>query len=338
MSTISRREALTSLALAPLAGHVAGRAASAGAFESQRQPGPPAAMDPGRQHPIGLVSRHVQWTPMEDAIAVAKEAGFDEIEWNVRAGGHVEPARVAQDLPKAVELTKKAGLAVRMVTTSIQDANSPNVQAILETMSGLGIPCYRGGQYFRFDYAKPLWPQLEALKPRMAGLAALNAKYGTQVAYHTHSAPGNIGGNIWDFWEVIKGFDPKQVGLNYDIGHAVARGGASGWIDGALISATHIVALAIKDTRWSKGPRGWRAEFVPVGEGMVDLPRLAGVLDQAKFTGPVNIHYEHNGMLGEDLGKWTIPMPRDRYVALLKADLDAVRAGLRAAPAATRQG
>lgn len=336
MSTVTRREALTSLALAPLAGHVAARAAVAASADAQPQPGAPAASGPGRQHPIGLVSRHVQWTSLDDAVAVAKEAGFDEIEWNVRTGGHVDPARVAQELPRAVEATKKAGLAVRMITTSIQDANSPHVQAILETAAGLGITCYRGGQYFRFDYAKPLWPQLEALKPRMVGLAALNAKYGTQVAYHTHSAPGNIGGNIWDFWEVIKGFDPKQVGLNYDIGHAVARGGA-GWIDGALVSATHIVALAIKDTRWSKGPRGWRAEFVPVGEGMVDLPRLAGVLDQARFTGPVNIHYEHNGMLGDDLSKWTIPMPRDRYLALLKADLDAVRTGLRAAPAAPRQ-
>lgn len=336
MTTISRREVLTSLALAPLAGPVAARTATGVGVDAQAQSGA-AAAGPRRQHPIGLVSRHVQWTSMEDAVAVAKEVGFDEIEWNVRTGGHIDPTRVAQELPKAVELTKKAGLAVRMVTTSIQDANSPNVQAILETMSGLGIRCYRGGQYFRFDYAKPLWPQLEALKPRMAGLATLNAKYGTQVAYHTHSAPGNIGGNIWDFWEVVKGFDPKQVGLNYDIGHAVARGGV-GWIDGALISATHIVALAIKDTRWDKGPRGWRAEFVPVGEGMVDLPRLAGVLEQGNFTGPVNIHYEHNGMLGDDLGKWQIPMPRERYLALLKADLDAVRAGLAAAAPPARRG
>jgi hypothetical protein len=70
----------------------------------------------------------------------------------------------------------------------------------------------------------------------------------------------------------------------------------------------------------------------------VDLPRLAGVLDQAKFTGPVNIHYEHNGMLGDDLGKWTIPTTRERYLELLKADLAAVRAGLRVAPAATPRG
>jgi sugar phosphate isomerase/epimerase len=336
MTTISRRDALKTLAAASFAGRVTGPGGAAEASSPQSQ-APVAGEATRRRHPIGLVSRHVQWTPMEDAVAVAKEAGFDEIEWNVRTGGHIDPARVAQDLPKAVDLTKKAGLAVRMITTSIQDADSPHVRAILETASGLGVRCYRGGQYFRFDYSKGLWAQLEALKPRVAGLAALNARYGTQVAYHTHSAPGNIGGNIWDFWEVIKGLDPKHVGLNYDIGHAVARGG-NGWIDGAMVTQTHIAALAIKDVLWSKGPRGWRGEFVPVGEGMIDLPRLSGVLDKAGFAGPVNIHYEHNGMLGEDLGKWALPMPRDRYLALLKADLAAVRAGLQAAPAPTRQG
>ena len=80
---------------------------------------PPAAAaqaaPPGRL-PIGIVSRHLQWTTLEDAIAVAKEAGFDAIEWNVRKGGHVAPERVEQELPRAVELTRKAGLAVTMIT------------------------------------------------------------------------------------------------------------------------------------------------------------------------------------------------------------------------------
>ena len=98
---------------------------------------------------VGMVSRHLQWTPLEDAIAVAREAGFDEIEWNVRKGGHVAPERVEQELPKAVELTRKAGLGVTMITTTIQDAKSPYAEAILRTASGLGIKYYRGGEYFR---------------------------------------------------------------------------------------------------------------------------------------------------------------------------------------------
>ena len=191
---ISRREALRILGASPLAVSSAGQV-------------PPRPSAPLRLS-IGIASRHLQWTSLEDAVEVAAQIGFDGIEWNVRRGGHVDPARVERELPRAVEITRKSGLAVAMITTSIQDAKSPYAEAILQTASGLGITYYHGGEYFRYDYAGDLWRQLEELKPRVASLAGLNEKYGTVVAYHTHSGAGNIGGNIWDLWEVIRGFDP----------------------------------------------------------------------------------------------------------------------------------
>jgi L-ribulose-5-phosphate 3-epimerase len=280
---------------------------------------------------VGLVSRHVQWTGLEDAIDIAARVGFDSIEWNVRTGGHIDPAHVERDLPRAVELTRKAGLAVEMITTAIQDAKSPHVEAILQTAAGLGIRCYRGGQYFRFDYTRDLWQQLQDLKPRVAGLAALNEKYGTVVAYHTHSAPGTIGGNIWDFWEVIRGFHPGVVGLNYDTGHATARNG-HGWIDAAHVAARHITALALKDSLWVRSPKGgWRVEFVPLGAGMIDLKRLFELLKHVGFRGPVNVHYEHNELLGTDVGKWKLHTSRERFMEIVGKDLQYVRAQMSAA-------
>lgn len=315
---LTRRDALTLLGGAALAG--------AGVPAASAQPAVAA------RRPIGIVSRHLQWTDLEGAIAVAKEAGFDAIEWNVRRGGHVAPERVEQELPRAVELTRKAGLTATMITTSIQDAQSPFAEPILRAAQAAGIRWYRGGEYFRYDYARPLLPQLEALKPRIASLVALNRKYGTTWAYHTHSAPGMIGGGVWDIWSAIKDFDPASIGLNFDLGHATARNGA-GWIDAATVAAPFIAALAVKDVKWVQGARGWRAEFCPVGEGMIDLKRTAGVLDAAGFTGPINIHYEHNGLLGADLGTWTLPTTRDRFLEIVRHDLQAVREGLKVVPA-----
>ena len=285
MTTVSRRDVLRLLGAAPLAGAIR----SGGGVEATSAPMPLQ---------IGLVSRHLQWTTREDAIELSKRMGYDAIEWNVRQGGHIEPDRVEKDLPRAVDLTRKAGLAVTMITTSIQDAKSPRVDAILQTASGLGIRYYRGGQYFRYDYTRNLKQQLEDLKPRVATIAALNQKYGTVICYHTHSGAGNIGGNVWDFWEVIRGFDPKVVALNYDVGHATARGGA-GWIDAAHVVTPYIRALAVKDFAWERGPSGaWRTEWCPLGEGMVDFARLVELLRAAQFAGPVNIHLEHSNLLG----------------------------------------
>jgi sugar phosphate isomerase/epimerase len=274
---------------------------------------------------VGIVSRHLQWTSLEDAIALAAEAGFDAIEWNVRKGGHVEPERVDQELPRAVELTRKAGLAVTMITTAIQDAQSPYAEAILRTAHGLGIRYYRGGEYFRYDYTRDLGAQLEALKPRVAGLAALNATYRTTWAYHTHSAPGMIGGNVWDIWGVLKDFDPALIGLNYDTGHTTARGGV-GWIDAARVAHRHLACLAIKDVKWERRPDGrWASEFCPVGEGMVDFAAVFAYLKSIGFAGPVNIHYEHHGLLGTDVGRWTPDLPRRTFLDIVTADLERIR-------------
>jgi L-ribulose-5-phosphate 3-epimerase len=315
--SMSRRTAVKLLAAAPAFGLPA-----TPAFAAQSGAAPRATSGTLQ---VGIVSRHLQWTDLDGAIAVAKEAGFDAIEWNVRKGGHVAPERVEQELPRAVEATRQAGLAATMITTSIQDAQTPYAEAILRTAKALGIRYYRGGEYFRYDYKGDLLQQIEALKPRIASLAALNQKYGTTWAYHTHSAPGMIGGNVWDIWSAIKDFDPASIGLNYDTGHTTARGGA-GWIDAAHVAQRHIACLAIKDVTWQRRPDGrWATEFCPVGEGMVDFKAVFGYLKSVGFAGPVNIHYEHHGLLGTDLGTWKLAMPRVEFLGIVTKDLVTLR-------------
>ena len=323
---VSRRAALKALIATP----VLAPFAAPTLISAQAAPQPAEA--PARLQ-VGIVSRHLQWTTVEDAIELARTAGYDAIEWNVRAGGHIEPARVEQDLPRVVELTRKAGLAAAMITTSIQDAASPHAEAILRTAKGLGIRFYRGGQYFRYDYKAPLIPQIEALKPRISSLVALNQKYGTTWAYHTHSGGGNIGGNVWDIWMAIRDFDPSLIALNYDTAHTTIRGG-NGWGDAARVALPFIKCVAIKDAHWEQVPgRGWVSEFVPIGEGLVDFKARFELLKSAGFRGPVNIHFEHHGLLGTNVGTWKLEMPRAEFLAIIKQDLDRLRAAMRAAGA-----
>jgi sugar phosphate isomerase/epimerase len=311
---LSRRDALHLLAAAP----------SAAAAQVSALAQSPATL------PVGLFSRHLQWTSVDRAIDVTREIGFDAIEWAVRPGGHISPERVETDLPRVVELTRKAGLAVTMIATAILDARTPYADAILRTAHGLGIHFYRGAM-FRYDYNGDLERQLEALRPRVATLVDLNRKYGMTIAYHTHSGAGNIGGNVWDLWTVIREFDPKLVALNYDTGHATVRGG-NGWTDAAHVALKYIQCLAVKDVAWIRRPDGtWTSEFQPIGAGMVDFKGMFALLESAGFRGPINIHLEHDDLLGSDVGTWTLAMPRDRFVTIVKRDLDRVRALLKEA-------
>jgi len=282
-----------------------------------------------------LVSRHLQWTNVEEAVNVAAEAGCKAIAWTIRPGAHILAENVERDLPKAVELAHKAGLDTPMCITAVVEAKSTRAEAILSTMRSLGIRYYRAPS-FRYDLTQELEPQLEALKPRIGSLADLNAKYGTTAMYHTHSGAGNIGGGTWDLWLVLRNFDPQLVGLNYDLGHATIRGG-SGWVEASHMAHKYVHALSVKDFRWVKGAGNrrvgaWTAEMVPGGEGMVDFSGMLSYFKSVGFAGPVELYQEYSvtvpgvtepvNMLGTDFGKWKLEMPKSQYVSLLKRDVD----------------
>jgi len=317
----SRREVLKLLGTVPLAA----AAARGNAVAAQTRP---------KKAQLCLVSRHLQWTGIEEGIAVVAEAGCKGIAWTVRPGAHILAENVERDLVKAVELTRQAGLEVPMVITAVADAKSPRAEAILSTMQGLGLRYFRAPS-FRYDYTHPLEPQLEALKPRIGSLAALNQKYGTTAMYHTHSGAGNIGGGAWDLWLVLKHFDRQLVGLNYDLGHATIRGG-TGWVESSRFAQPYIHGLSVKDFRWVKGGGGrragaWSAEMVPGGEGMVDFSGMLSYFQSVGFAGPVELYQEYSvtvpgvdkpvNMLGTDFGTWKLEMPKSQYLSLLKRDV-----------------
>src|SRR2546428_3787305 len=197
---------------------------------------------------ISVFSRHFQWTNCQEMAAIAKDVGFDGIALTVREGGHVLPERVEEDLPKAAEDIRKAGLELPMITAEIVDISSPHVEAILKTASRLGIRYYRWGG-FAYSASKSIPDQLAEFKARIKDLASLNKEYGVCAMYHTHSGIDRMGASIWDLWYVLKDFDPGYVGVNYDIGHATVEGGYGGWVNTSRVAAPMMRGGAGKDFR-----------------------------------------------------------------------------------------
>lgn len=331
---LSRRELLKTMATAPVAAAV-----TASHPEVQTPRSAPASAS---QPQLSLVSRHVQWTDMVEAADVAAEAGFRAIAWTVRPGAHMLPENVERDLPRAVDIARKAGLATPMLITAINDAAVPRAEAILETMRGAGITRYRAPN-FRYDYTRELQPQWDALKPRFERLAALNQKYGTTAMFHTHSAPGAVGGGVWDLWLLVRDYDPSVMALNYDVGHATVRGGTE-WIETSHFAHRHVQALSTKDMHWVKQsnvPREtwpWVAEFVPPGQGMVNHRDMFAYFKAVGFSGPIEVYFEYMAdlgdgrsmnMLGTDYGTWKLEMPRAQFIALMRRDVEFYRALMR---------
>lgn len=299
--------------------------------------------------PVVYFSKHLQWLDWEPMAETAKKLGFDGLDITVRGGGHVEPERVRQDLPKVAKIVRAAGLELPMITTEIVDANSPHAEEIIRTASELGIPRYRWGGFAWSD--DPHAPnvsnihgfnqrrrglllnvpaRLEELKKRTAALADLNEKYKACAMYHNHSGP-LVGASVWDLWVVIKDLDSRWVSSNFDIAHATVEGGLGGWVNSARLMTPFMRGTAVKDFKWGQNSKGeWEPLWCPLGQGMVNFPAYLAMIREAEFSGPVQLHTEYS-LGGAEEGSRTPTMGKSQILDFIRRDLNTLRAWMKQA-------
>jgi sugar phosphate isomerase/epimerase len=275
-----------------------------------------------------VFSKHLQWRDYAGMAETAREVGFDGVDLTVRPRGHVLPERVKDDLPKAVEAVRKAGLLMEMMTTGITDPRDSRTREILETASALGIRYYRTGS-FRYDRDRGIPEQLNQLRPVFRDLAALNEEYALHGALQNHCGGRTVGAPVWDIWELVKDLDRKWMGCQFDIRHATVEGGMAWPIHFRLI-APHVVTIIAKDFLWRKTEKGWRAVNCPLGEGMVDFPRYFAMVKKARIPGPISVHYEYP-IGGAEHGAGKLTMPAAEVVAAMRRDLSLLKRWFRQA-------
>jgi L-ribulose-5-phosphate 3-epimerase len=284
-------------------------------------PSPSIRLAGASQRTVCIFSKHLQWLPVAEIGNVAADLGFDGIDLTVRRGGHVDPGRVTDDLPKAVEMIKKAGLEVPMIVTDIVDTEDPRTEPLLKTAGQLGIKYYRMG-YLKYPADTDVLTNLSRYTPQLQRLAALNQKYGIQGAYQNH-AGSNVGSAVWDLYILLKDIDPRWLGCQYDIKHAVAEGGMS-WVNGLDVLKSRIGCVDIKDFIWARDGNKWHNQVVALGEGMVDFKKYFSLLKNYGISGPMSQHFEYP-LGGAETGNKQLSMDRSLVLAAMKRDLIKLR-------------
>jgi len=299
--------------------------AGAAAVESLRA----ADQERERRLVICAFSKHFQWTDIKEAADLCASFGYEGLDITLRNGGHVLPERVEDDLPKAVEIVRKAGLKVPMVTTDIVDTRSPYAENVIKTLAALGIRRYRWGGFHYTDKGS-VPDQLAVFKPRVRDLAAMNSHYGVCAMYHTHSGVNQVGASMWDLYLLLKDYDPNAVSANYDIGHATVEGGLGGWIHSARLMLPYMKGTAIKDFKWKQNERGaWIAGWCALGQGMVNFKQYFAMLKASSFSGPLQLHMEYPDLGGADSGKKQYSIPKEKLLGIFRRDLDLLKGMLR---------
>jgi sugar phosphate isomerase/epimerase len=246
----------------------------------------------GERPVLCIFSKHMAQFDWAQLGENAKAVGFEGVDLTVRPKGHVLPERVAQDLPKAVELIRKHGLSVPMLTTDLKSADDPAARPTFEAMKKLGIPYYKPG-YWRYPKDVPVTQAVADSRKRFLAMLALGREYGVTAGIHNHSGD-YIGSEIWDTREILAGTESKDAGYYFDPGHATIEGGLNGWRASLDLVSERLKMVAMKDFAWQKKDGKWSPGWCPLGEGMVQWGAVFQRFAKVGFHGPITLHVEYH--------------------------------------------
>jgi len=246
---MDRREFLHSSILATLAASVMTDVTLARAQAPAAQG---AATATPRRLIMDAYSRHLHWLRTADEVAEAAiEMTCGGVNPTIQQHpGHIDPAKVATELPAFVKTIEKHGLRVKQVRGGNQTQVDASVEAMVGTMGQLGITHYWLGTD-NYDLSKPIVPQLDAIKRKVERFVALNQKHNTTLLYHTRAGANAVGSVVWDLLYVMKDFDPKHVGFHWDTGH-MSHHGSNMWELLMRTAGPYVVAMAWKDRSWAQ--------------------------------------------------------------------------------------
>ena len=246
----------------------------------------------------------------EDAAAVTAEAGLDGVDCPVRPGGEILPERAAEEMPRYVAALRKRRLDMPLLTTAITSTASPHTEEILGTAKRLGAQFYRLG-FIERELAIPAKKQCREMKAQLKDLAALNQQIGIGAIVQNHSPAGRtyLGGDLTELIDIVQGFDPAQIGVAFDIGHALMVHGDQ-WRAHFEKLKPHIKVVYVKDVTRD-------GHWLPFGQGAIGGLGYFKLLRQMGYRAPISLHVEFD---------WTEQGKSKTRAALVKALGDSARA------------
>ena len=243
-----------------------------------------------------VFSKHLAGLPLEVVATRLRAMNIGAIDLTVRPKGHVEPARVADELPRVAQVLAAHGVAIGMMTTEITEPG-PLAETVLRAAKSLGVGFFKLG-YFGYEGFGSLRKSRNEARAKVRALSQMCAAIGIQGGFHNHSH-NFIGASMGDIDFILQAADPS-IGLYFDAAHASIEGGSSGWEMGLDLLSERLVMLAAKDYKWNEGPcygGGRRSKVVwcPLQDGQTPWPQVLERLHALGFEGPASLHSEYQG-------------------------------------------
>jgi len=225
---------------------------------------------------------------VEGLAALVKQIGCDTANLVIRDGYWVTPGGLADEAPKFVEAMRAAGLAVEFATAGFAFEDIIADDTPLKILADCGITAFRPA-YFRKVVDGDVRGSLDAARATMEKVADVCLKIGVRCVYQIHH--GTLVSSASSVWPIVKGLDPKAVGVMLDPGNQVHEG-MENWLRSCQLLGEYLAAAGIKDVaivrdgaKVSEPQKGWKREWVPCDEGVTDWYAFVRGLKAVEFDG-----------------------------------------------------
>ena len=231
-----------------------------------------------------------------EAVAALRAFGYDGVEWRVidqRPSADGKPgfwsgnrctwplSSLVEDAPRIRALAEGAGLGMPNLGTYVGCSELESVERAMRGAAALGIPTLRIAVP-RYDGTTPYLPARDRARDQYREVAQMARRHGVRALVELHH--GSLLPSASAAASFLDGFDPAEVGVIHDAGNMVYEG-FEDYRLGLEMLGPYLGHVHVKDGRWVRGRSGWAAEAAPLGDGMVDLPRLFAALAHVGYDG-----------------------------------------------------
>ena len=249
-----------------------------------------------------MFTKHLERWDLEQIMDGLKRAGVEGADLCVRPDYPVNPQNAKVELPAAAKRFADEGLCIPLITTpgDLTDASVDYAQSLFEACAEAGVKLVKLG-YWQMEEGG-YWATIDRCRERLEGFAKLAEKTGVKAIVHNHSG-STMGLNSCSVMNIVKGFDPKLVGVFTDVGHLSIVG--EPYPMAFDIVREYISAVAFKDLVKQRfmqdGKPVWRIDVWPLGMGFGDFPTVMKLLQDMDFDGPISFHCEYSRLPAESV-------------------------------------
>lgn len=237
--------------------------------------------------------KNFQQFPLEKTIALVAECGFDGVTALIRDGYWISKGNAFGDLPLFIKQANANGMEVKYGSADISlDSleNEGKELDLLKCFADNGVTQVRL-QHVGKRSSDDVRGYDDRFRRQAFWAARAGEKAGLQCVIQLHGMC--YPHNATAAYRGIEGLNPRYIGIKFDPGNNRCQEGYELFGYQIKLLGKYLCAMGAKDVGWVRDgdfttpSKGWRLEWLPAYEGLIDYQEIYRELKQAGFVGPV---------------------------------------------------